>query len=118
MKIMPWLPNQFPPRETALRHPRRGKPGTHETGDGRDVFSRFSVSEKTLPEAGRAFFRVPRRAVGSQWDHLGSKIVRGGGKRVYTRTRREAKKLIPVNYYQPYAASLGQKRFVSIALSC
>jgi hypothetical protein len=44
-------------------------------------------------------FQDPEKGGWEQWDHLGSNIVRGGGKRVYTRSRREAKKLIPVSIF-------------------
>ena len=59
------------------------------------------MSEKTLPEAGRAFvFRTPegrKGASGTIWGKILCAEGQTGGKQVYPLSRREAKKLIPVN---------------------
>ena len=59
------------------------------------------MSEKTLPEAGRAFvFRTPegrKGASGTIWGKILCAEGQTGGKQVYPLSRREAKKLIPDN---------------------
>ena len=67
------------------------------------------MSEKTLPEAGRAFvFRTPegrKGASGTIWGKILCAEGQTGGKQVYPLSRREAKKLIPVYMMQRKADS-------------
>ena len=68
------------------------------------------MSEKTLPEAGRAFvFRTPegrKGASGTIWGKILCAEGQTGGKQVYPLSRREAKKLIPVQMVKRVLAIL------------